>query len=244
MKSRIPHSAPTRHRLGEAPGRRFHMSLHPWQAAPFGICLLRISQNSLGHRPLFANQAPLLGELLVWKTSSGPSGMDFPPPATQNRRPGQLALPPPPPPPRSDSVSTTDQSQQTTAPDPGPEEQGTQRPGRARGRGRGLVSLPPRQPHTSQQASGRSGGTSRRAPDWNPLANLANHRSGGWKKDLDFYMGAYFRLNYRQEAAFQLARIEGESSSNFQSTTILSGNRLEITIRSGTSRTWRYNSNE
>ena len=42
---------------------------------------------------------------------------------------------------------------------------------------------------------------SRRAPDWNPLANLANHRSGGWKKDLDFYMGAYFRLNYRQEPA-------------------------------------------
>ena len=51
------------------------------------------------------------------------------PPAKQNRRPVQLALPPPPPPPRSDSVSTTDQSQQTTAPDPGPEEQGTQRPG-------------------------------------------------------------------------------------------------------------------
>ena len=57
----------------------------------------------------------------------------------------------------------------------------------------------PRQPYTSLQASGRSGGTSRRAPDWNPLANLANHRSGGWKKDLDFYMGAYFRLNYRHE---------------------------------------------
>ena len=40
-----------------------------------------------------------------------------------------------------------------------------------------------------------------RAPDWNPLAKLSNHRSGGWKKDLDFYMGAYFRLNYRQEPA-------------------------------------------
>ena len=39
-----------------------------------------------------------------------------------------------------------------------------------------------------------------RAPDWNPLANLANHCSGGWKKDLDFYMGAYFRLNYRHES--------------------------------------------
>ena len=89
------------------------------------------------------------------------------------------------------------------APDTGPEGQGTRRPGRARSRGRhhGPVSLPPRQPYTSLQASGCSGGTSRRAPNWNPLANLANHRSGGWKKDLDFYMGAYFRLNYRQEPA-------------------------------------------
>ena len=105
------------------------------------------------------------------------------PPATQNRRRAQL----PPPPPRTDSVSTTDQGQQTTAPDTGPEGQGT---GRARSRGRhhGPVSPPPHQPYTSLQASGRSGGTSRRAPDWNPLANLANHRSGGWKKDLDFYM--------------------------------------------------------
>ena len=121
------------------------------------------------------------------------------PPTTQNRRRVQL----PPPPPKTDSVSTTDQSQQTTAPDPGPEGQGTQRPGRARAHGRyhGPASPLPRQPHTSQQALGRSGGTSRRAPDWNPLANLSNHRSGGWKKDLDFYMGAYFRLNYRQEPA-------------------------------------------
>ena len=102
------------------------------------------------------------------------------PPASQNRRRAQL----PPPPPRTDSVSTTDQSQQTTAPDTGPEGQGTRRPGRAKSRGRhhGPDSLPPRQPYTSLQASGRSGGTSRWAPDWNPLANLANHRSGGWKK--------------------------------------------------------------
>ena len=119
------------------------------------------------------------------------------PPATQNRRRTQL----PPPPPRTDSVSTTDQSQQTTAPDTGPEGQGTRRTGRSRSRGRhhGPVSSPSRQSYTSLQASGCSGGTSRRAPDWNPLANLANHRSGGWKKDLDFYMGAYFRLNYRNE---------------------------------------------
>ena len=85
------------------------------------------------------------------------------PPTTQNRRRVQL----PPPPPKTDSVSTTDQSQQTTAPDPGPEGQGTQRPGRARARGRyhGPTSPLPHQPHTSQQASGCSGGTSRRAPD-------------------------------------------------------------------------------
>ena len=134
------------------------------------------------------------------------------PPTTQNRRRVQL----PPPPPKTDSVSTTDQSQQTTAPDPGPEGQGTQRPGRARARGRyhGPASPLPRQPHTSQQASGRSGGTSRsekrRAPDWNPLANLSNHRSEGWKKDLDFYMGAYFGLNYRQEPASKWSELKAK----------------------------------
>ena len=125
------------------------------------------------------------------------SSADLDAPATQNRRRTQL----PPPLPRTDSVSTTDQGPQTTAPDTGPEGQGTRRTGRSRSRGRhhGPVSSPSRQSYTSLQASGRSGGTSRRAPDWNPLANLANHRSGGWKKDLDFYMGAYFRLNYRHE---------------------------------------------
>ena len=40
------------------------------------ICLLRISQGSLGHLLLFANHAPLLGGLLIWKASSWPSGMD------------------------------------------------------------------------------------------------------------------------------------------------------------------------
>ena len=121
------------------------------------------------------------------------------PPATQNRRRAQLPLPLPLP--RTESVPTMDQSQQTTAPDPEPEGQGTLRTGRARSRGwhHGPISPPPRQSYTFLQASGCSGGMSRRAPDWNPLANLANHRSGGWKKDLDFYMGAYFRLNYRQE---------------------------------------------
>ena len=113
------------------------------------------------------------------------------PPTTQNRRRVQL----PPPPPKSDSKM--DQSQQTMAPDPEPGRQETQLIGRARARGH--------QPRTSQAAPGRSGGTSRseqwRAPEWNPLAKLATHRSGGWKKDLDFYMGAYFRLNYRQEPA-------------------------------------------
>ena len=63
----------------------------------------------------------------------------------------------------------------------------------------------PRRPRTSQPAKGRSGGASQSkqqwAPDWNPLANLSAHRSGGWKKDLDCYMGAYFRLNYGHEPA-------------------------------------------
>ena len=63
----------------------------------------------------------------------------------------------------------------------------------------------PRRPHTSQPAQGRSDGASQskqqRAPDWNPLAKLSAHHSGGWKKDLNCYMGAYFRLNYRHEPA-------------------------------------------
>ena len=63
----------------------------------------------------------------------------------------------------------------------------------------------PHQRRTSQPAQGCSGGASQseqqRAPDWNPLAKLSTHRSGGWKKDLDCYMGAYFRLNYRHEPA-------------------------------------------
>ena len=61
----------------------------------------------------------------------------------------------------------------------------------------------PRQTCTSQPAQGRSGGApqseQQRAPDWNPLAKISTHRSGGWKKDLDCYVGAYFWLNYRHE---------------------------------------------
>ena len=129
------------------------------------------------------------------------------PPSTQPHRPVQ----PPLPPPRTDSASTSDQSQQTTAPDLEQEGQGTRRPGRARACGRAHkdkdkpASAVPRQTHTSQPAQGRSGGASQseqqRAPDWNPLAKISTHRSGGWKKDLDCYMGAYFRLNYRHEPA-------------------------------------------
>ena len=108
-------------------------------------------------------------------------------PTTQNRQRVQL----PPPPPRTDSASTTDQSQQTMAPDLEHEGPGTQRPGRARARGRahGPASLLPHQPRTYQPAPGRSGGASQseqqRAPDWDPLAKLSTHRSGGWKKDLE-----------------------------------------------------------
>ena len=103
----------------------------------------------------------------------------------------------------------SDQSQQTTAADMEQEGQETRRHGRARARGRAHRDKPapavPLQPRTSQPAQGRSGGASQseqqRAPDWNPLANLSAHCSGGWKKDLDCYMGAYFRLNYRHEPA-------------------------------------------
>ena len=125
------------------------------------------------------------------------------PPTTQNRPWVQLPLPPP----STDSASTTDQSQQTTAADLEHEEQGTQRPGRAKARGRThkLVSEVPRQPCTSQPDQVRSGGASQsakqRAPDWNPLAKISTHHSGAWKKDLDCYMGAYFQLNYPHEPA-------------------------------------------
>ena len=82
------------------------------------------------------------------------------PPTTQNRR--RVPLPPPPLLAETDSASMTDQSQQTTAADLEPEGSGTQRPGRARARGRahGSASSLPRQPRTSQQAQGRSGGVS------------------------------------------------------------------------------------
>ena len=128
-------------------------------------------------------------------------------PTTQPRRPVQ----PPLPPPRTDSASTSDRSQQTTARDWEQEGQGTQRPGRARAHGRAHkdkdkpASAVPRQRRTSQLAQGRSGGASQSeqqwAPDWNPLAKISTHRSGGWKKDLDCYMGAYFWLNYQHEPA-------------------------------------------
>ena len=135
-----PNSAP----LGEALDRRFHMDLHPCQAAPFGICLLRIPGTpwgTFGYSPTpppcwesFFLESQLMAiryGLTARRTLRLPQPM-WTPPATQNRRRTQL----PPPPPRTDSVSTTDQGQQTTAPDTGPEGQGTQRTGRARSRGR------------------------------------------------------------------------------------------------------------
>ena len=96
-----------------------------------------------------------------------------------------------------------------TAADMEQEGQETRRPGRARAHGRAHKDKPasavPHQPRTSQPAQGRSGGASQseqwRAPDWNPLAKISTHHSGGWKKDLDCYMGAYFWLNYRHEPA-------------------------------------------
>ena len=213
MTSPIQHLAPTRHRLGEAPDRHLHMDLQPRLAAPFGICLLQITQGSLEPLLPSANHTPLLGGPLIWKAirygkTAPPDPLRLPrptwrPPTTQNHRPVQL----PPPPPRTDSASMTDQSQQTMAPVLEHEGQGTQRPGRARARDRAHKPAPvvPHQRRTSQPAQGRSGGASQseqqRALDWNPLAKLSTHRSGGWKKDLDCYMGAYFRLNYRHEPA-------------------------------------------
>ena len=61
---------------GEAPDRRFHMDLQPQQAAPFGICLLRISRGSLDPLLPSANHTPLLGGPLIWKANSWPSGME------------------------------------------------------------------------------------------------------------------------------------------------------------------------
>ena len=71
-----PTLAPTQHRLGEAPDWHLHMDLQPWQAAPFGICLLRITQGSLEPLLPSANHAPLLGGPLIWKAHSWPSVME------------------------------------------------------------------------------------------------------------------------------------------------------------------------
>ena len=72
----------------------------------------------------------------------------------------------------------------------------------------------PHQQRTSQLAQGRSGGASQseqqRALGWNPLAKISTHHSGGWKKDLDCYMGAYFRLNYRHEPASKWPELQAK----------------------------------
>ena len=59
-----------------APAGRGAGSATARQAAPFGICLLWISQGSLEPLLPFANYAPLLGGLLIWKANSWPSGME------------------------------------------------------------------------------------------------------------------------------------------------------------------------
>ena len=38
-----------------------------------------------------------------------------------------------------------------------------------------------------------------RAPRRNLLANLYKHKSGGWQKDLDCYVGGYFKHHYPHE---------------------------------------------
>ena len=54
-------------------------------------------------------------------------------------------------------------------------------------------------------------------------------------------MGAYFRLNYRQEPASKWPALKAKFF-DFLIDPILSGNRLGITIRSGISCTWMHNS--
>ena len=221
--------------LGEAPDRRFHMDLQPWQAAPFGICLLRISQGSNSwpsgmdwlHHQIPWDFLSWPGGRLLHRTADGFSCLCLYLRLIQPQRLTRVSR----------------QRPRTRS----PEGQGTQRPGwaRARGHSHGPTSSLPRQPRTSQPAPGRSGGASRseqrRAPDWNPLARLSTHRSGGWKKDLDFYMGAYFRLNYRQEPASKWPELKAkffqfliDHHSEWKS--------IRNNIRSGISRTWRYNS--
>ena len=70
-----PTFSPNSASAGRGAGSAFHMDLQPWQAAPFGICLLRITQGSLEPLLPSANHAPLLGGPLIWKANSWPSVM-------------------------------------------------------------------------------------------------------------------------------------------------------------------------
>ena len=57
-------------------------------------------------------------------------------------------------------------------------------------RSSGGLSHKPQAASTSITPSQQHGAA--QAPSKNPLENLNQHRSSGWKKDLDFYLGAYF----------------------------------------------------
>ena len=50
----------------------------------------------------------------------------------------------------------------------------------------------PHGPQTSQSRKPEQ----RNVGHQNPLQNLDHHRSGGWRKDLDYYIGAYFWFNH------------------------------------------------
>ena len=56
------------------------------------------------------------------------------------------------------------------------------------------VDTPPYKASTSGNPSQQHGATW--ASTKNPLENLTQHKSAGLKKDLDFFMGAYFQLNH------------------------------------------------
>ena len=89
----------------------------------------------------------------------------------------------------------------------GREESRTRPDNRSKGGREASARRPPRQecgrsrlPHKASAAS-----TSRNPPQQcgaaqastkNPMENLTHHRSQGWKKDLDYFMKAYFDLNH------------------------------------------------
>ena len=55
-------------------------------------------------------------------------------------------------------------------------------------------------------------GSGVRAPPKDPLENVANYKSAGWRKDLDHVLNAYYKHNY---ASFKEAEWTNLSSNMF-----------------------------